>query len=54
MPGKNPFGAVNGCLVFYPGIVSKFDSILCCKAVPGVGGTVFAGVVMDNELKGRG
>ena len=33
---------------------SKFDSIFCCKAVPGVGGTVFAGVLRDNELKGRG
>ena len=33
---------------------SKFDSIFCCKAVPGVGGTDFAGVLIDNELKGRG
>ena len=33
---------------------SKFDSIFCCKAVPGVGGRVFAGVLRDNELKGRG
>ena len=33
---------------------SKFDSIFCCKAVPGVGGTVSAGVLIDNELKGRG
>ena len=33
---------------------SKFDSIFCCKAVPGVGETVFAGVLIDNELKGRG
>ena len=33
---------------------SIFDSILCCKAVPGVGGTVFASVLLDNELKGRG
>ena len=33
---------------------SKFDSILCCKAVPGVGGTALAGVLIDNELKGRG
>ena len=33
---------------------SKFNSIFCCKAVPGVGGTVFAGVLTDNELKGRG
>ena len=33
---------------------SKFDSIFCCKAVPGVDGTVFAGVLIDNELKGRG
>ena len=33
---------------------SKFDSIFCCKAVPGVGGTVLAGVLRDNELKGRG
>ena len=33
---------------------SKLDSIFCCKAVPGVGGTVFAGVLRDNELKGRG
>ena len=38
----------------YPGIFSKFDSIFCCKAVPGVGGTVLAGVFIDNELKGRG
>ena len=33
---------------------SKFDSIFCSKAVPGVGGTVFAGVLIDNKLKGRG
>ena len=33
---------------------SEFDLIFCCKAVPGVGGTVFAGVLIDNELKGRG
>ena len=33
---------------------SKLDSIFCCKAVPGVGGTVFAGILSDNELKGRG
>ena len=33
---------------------SKFASIFCYKAVPGVGGTVFAGVLGDNELKGRG
>ena len=32
----------------------KLDSIFCCKAVPGVGGTVFAGALRDNELKGRG
>ena len=32
----------------------KFDSIFCCKAVPGVGGTVFVGVLIDNKLKGRG
>ena len=33
---------------------SKFDSIFCCKAAFGVGGTVFAGVLINNELKGRG
>ena len=33
---------------------SRFASIFCCNAVPGVGGTVFAGVLIDNELKGRG
>ena len=33
---------------------SKFYFIFCCKVVPGVGGTVFAGVLRDNELKGRG
>ena len=33
---------------------SKFDSIFCCKAVPVVGVTAFAGVLIDNELKGRG
>ena len=33
---------------------SKFESIFCCKAVPRVGGTVFAVVLRDNELKGRG
>ena len=37
-----------------PRYFSKFHSIFCCKAVPGVGGTVFAGVLIDNELKGRG
>ena len=33
---------------------SKLDSIFCCKAVPGVGVTVFAGILSDKELKGRG
>ena len=33
---------------------SRFVSIFCCKAVPGVGGTVFAGILSDKELKGRG
>ena len=33
---------------------SNLASIFCCKAVPGVGGTVLAGVLRDNELKGRG
>ena len=33
---------------------STLDSVFCCKAVPGVGGTVLAGVLIDNELKGRG
>ena len=33
---------------------SKFASIFCCRAVPGMGGTIFAGVLRDNELKGRG
>ena len=33
---------------------SKFDSILCCKVVAEVGGTALAGVLIDNELKGRG
>ena len=37
-----------------PRVFSKLDSIFCCKAVPGVGGTVLAGVLIDNELKGRG
>ena len=37
-----------------PRYVCKFDSIFCCTAVPGVGGTVFAGVFIDNELKGKG
>ena len=32
---------------------SRFVSILCCKAVPGVGGTDLAGVLSDKELKGR-
>ena len=54
MTGKNPFAAVNGCLVCYPGIFLNFDSIFCCKVVPGVGGTVWAGVLIDNELKSRG
>ena len=33
---------------------SNLASIFCCKAVPGVGGTVLAGVLRDNELEGRG
>ena len=32
---------------------SKFASIFCSKAVPEVGGTVFADVLRDNELKRR-
>ena len=37
-----------------PRDISRFVSIFCCKAAPGVGGTVLAGVLRDNELKGRG
>ena len=37
-----------------PRDLSRFASIFYCKAVPGVGGTVLAGVLSDNELKGRG
>ena len=32
----------------------SLDSNFCCKAVPGVGGTDFAGVFRDNDSKGRG
>ena len=28
--------------------------MFCCKAVAGVGGTAFCGILRDNELKGRG
>ena len=54
MPGKNPFAAVKWMVSVLSRDFSKFYSIFCCKAVPGVGGTVFAGVLIDNELKGRG
>ena len=30
---------------------SSLDSIICCKAVPGVGETDFAGVLRDNDSK---
>ena len=33
---------------------SSFDSVFCCKAVPGVGGTDFAGVFDDKASKVRG
>ena len=33
---------------------SNFDSIFCCKAVRGVGGTDFAGVFKDSDSKGSG
>ena len=33
---------------------SSLGSIFCCKAVPGVGGTDFAGVLIYNDTKGRG
>ena len=33
---------------------SSLDLIFCCKAVIGVGGTDFAGVLIDNDSKGRG
>ena len=36
-----------------PRDICSFDSIFCCKAVPGVDGTVFAGVLKDNDLKVR-
>ena len=36
-----------------PRDVSSLDSIFCCKAVPGVGGTDFAGVLIDNDSKGQ-
>ena len=32
----------------------SLDSIFCCKAVPGVGVTDFAGVLRDNDWKSRG
>ena len=38
----------------FPRDFSRFVSIFCCKAVPGVAGTVLAGVLSDKELKGRG
>ena len=38
----------------FPRDSSKLDSIFYCKAVPGVGGAVFAGVLSDKEVKGRG
>ena len=37
-----------------PRDLSSLDSIFCRKAVPGVGGTDFAGVFIDNDSKGRG
>ena len=38
----------------FPRDFSRFVSIFRCKAVPGVGGIVLAGVLSDKELKGRG
>ena len=37
-----------------PRELSSLDSIFCCKAVLGFGGTDFAGVFIDNDSKGRG
>ena len=37
-----------------PRDVLSLDSIFCCKTVPGVGGTEFAGVLRDNDSKRSG
>ena len=54
MPGRNPFAAVNEYLMNFAWIFLDLFQFFCCKAVPGVGGTVLAGVLSDKELKGRG
>ena len=54
MPGRNPFAAVNEYLKNCPGNFLDLFQFFCCKAVPGVGGTVLAGVLSDKELKGKG
>ena len=53
-PGKTPICCCNWMLEVLPRDFSSLDSIFCCKAVPGVGGTDFAGVFRDNDSKGRG
>ena len=44
----------NWMLKVLPRDFSSLDSIFCCKAVAGVGGTDLAGVFRDNDLKSRG
>ena len=51
---KDPICCCKWMLSVLPRDFSNFDSIFCCKAVPGVGGKVFAGIFEDNDLKGRG
>ena len=53
MPGKNLFAAVNGCYVCYPGISLNLIQFSAVRQYLG-GGTVFAGILRDNELKSRG
>ena len=52
--GKEPICCCKLIFKEFPRDFSRFVSIFCCKAVPGVGGTVLAGVLRDKELKGRG
>ena len=46
---KTPICCCKWMLKVLPRDFSSLDSIFCCKAVPVVGGTDFAGVLTDND-----
>ena len=51
---KTPICGCKCMLKVLPRDFSSLDSIFCYKSVPGVGGTNFAGVLIDKDSKSNG